>query len=111
MYFQRFISRNIFFEIGIQKYICGNRFPEIDFGTYMSGNIFPEIYFRKGPSSKDIDFGPCPARNERPRRAADVMLSQIKAAIEIFKSRPITEFMLQMIVYDETMNFLELLYE
>ena len=42
---------------------------------------------QKGPRTKDIDLGPCPATNERPRRAVNVILSQLEALIDIYKSR------------------------
>ena len=33
------------------------------------------------------DLGPCPAMNEHPRSAAEVILRQSKAPIELFNSR------------------------
>ena len=41
----------------------------------------------QGPRSRTKDQGPCPGTNGHPGRVVDVILSQIKAPIEIFKSR------------------------
>ena len=41
----------------------------------------------QGSRTKVKDQGTCPAVNEHPRRATDVILSQSKAPIEIYKAR------------------------
>ena len=65
----------------------------------------------QGSRTKVKDKGPCPAMNEHPRRATDMILRQVECSNRALQSQVVFmgEFMVQILVYDETTNVYELL--